>query len=78
MRDHGVDMPDPDFSGGGFAIRVNGGTDTGGRGPKEDPAFAAAEAACSSLLPGKLGTGGPGGGGTDSKGGPGSDPAVNQ
>jgi hypothetical protein len=73
MREHGVDMADPDFSGGGFAIRAGGSTQSGGAGPKDDPAFETAQAACSSLLPGKIGTGG-----TDSKGGPGSAPAVNQ
>ena len=81
MREHGIDMPDPDFTGGGFAIRVNGGSESGGTGPKEDPAFKTAEAACSSLLPGKMGTGGTdsnGGPGTDSNGGPASSPAVNQ
>jgi hypothetical protein len=82
MREHGVDMPDPDFSGGGVRIQVNSGTDTnngGPRGPKDDPAFKAANDACSSLLPGKMGTGGSsqGGPGTDSQGGQ-EDPAVNQ
>jgi hypothetical protein len=79
MREHGIDMPDPDFTGGGFAIRVDGGSNssnsTGGKGPKDDPEFKAAEEACSSLLPGKLGTGGST---TESNGGQGSDPAVNQ
>lgn len=78
MREHGVDMPDPDFSGGGVRIQVNGGNDnnssSGATGPKDDPAFKTAEAACSSLLPGKMGTGGAG---TDSKGGQ-DNPAVNQ
>jgi hypothetical protein len=79
MREHGVDMPDPDFSGGGVRIQVNSGSDSGGAGPKEDPAFQAANDACSSLLPGKMGTGGSsqGGPGTDSSGGS-ENPAVNQ
>jgi hypothetical protein len=78
MRDHGVDMPDPDFSGGGFAIRINDGSanhGSGGANPKLDPAFEAAQKACSSLLPGKMGTSGPG---TDSKGTTGNNPTVNQ
>jgi hypothetical protein len=76
MREHGIDMPDPDFSGGGVRIQVNSGSDSGSgpRGPKDDPEFKAAEEACSSLLPGKMGTGGAG---TDSKGGQ-DNPAVNQ
>jgi hypothetical protein len=75
MREHGIDMPDPDFSGGGFAIRVQGSTESGGTGPKDDPKFKTAEAACASLLPGKGGIGGPS---TESKGSTASDPAVNQ
>jgi hypothetical protein len=82
MREHGVDMPDPDFSGGGVRIQVNSGTDSnnsGPRGPKDDPAFKAANDACSSLLPGKMGTGGSSQSGpsTESKGGT-DGPAVNQ
>jgi hypothetical protein len=74
-------MPDPDFTGGGFAIRVSGSSESGGTGPKDDPAFKTAEAACSSLLPGKMGTGGTdsnSGPSTNSNSGPGSAPAVNQ
>ena len=74
MREHGVDMPDPDFSGGGVRIQVNGGSDSGGMGPKDGAEFQAAEAACSSLLPGKMGPGGPG---MDSSG-TSENPAVNQ
>jgi hypothetical protein len=82
MREHGVDMPDPDFSGGGVRIQVNSGSASNGSGPKnpkDDPTFKAANDACSSLLPGKMGTGGSsqGGPGTDSNGGTDS-PAVNQ
>jgi hypothetical protein len=58
MREHGVDMPDPDFSSGGFSIQINGSGDgnaTTGKGPQDDPEFKAAEDACKSLLPGKLG-----------------------
>jgi hypothetical protein len=75
MREHGIDMPDPDFSGGGFTIRVEGNPESGGTGPKEDPKFKEAETACASLLPGKGGAGGPT---TDSKGGTVSDPGRNQ
>jgi len=81
MREHGIDMPDPDFTGGGFAIRISGSSNSGRTGPKDDPAFQTAQAACSSLLPGKMGTGGTdsnSGPGTTSNGGPGSDPAANQ
>jgi hypothetical protein len=59
MRDHGIDMPDPDFSGGGFSIQANGGdtntSSTGSKGPLDDPKFKAANDACSSLLPGRMG-----------------------
>lgn len=51
MREHGVDMPDPDFSNGGGFVQV------GGPGSKDtlDPGgekFQAAQQACDSLLPG--------------------------
>ena len=54
MRDHGVDMPDPDFSGGGVRIRANGGgKNTLGQGPNpNDPTFQKAIKACRSLLGG--------------------------
>jgi hypothetical protein len=54
MREHGIDMPDPQFSGGGVTIGGEGDT------PKFDPrsqAFKDAEAACNTLLPGKPGGG---------------------
>lgn len=54
MRDHGIDMPDPQFSDGG-AVTI-GGPD--GAIDFESPEFKAAEEACRDLLPG-LG-GGPG------------------
>jgi len=53
MREHGVDMPDPDFSGGGVMIKGGPGEDSSG--PKFDPSskeFQAAQDACQSLLPG--------------------------
>ena len=51
MRDHGIDMPDPQISEGGAGVRI-GGPD-GGDGPRldpEDPEFQAAEKACGSLM----------------------------
>ena len=48
MREHGVDMPDPDFSGGGGVFRVGGGP---GRGiDPDDPTFRKAQDACQSIL----------------------------
>jgi hypothetical protein len=47
MREHGVDMPDPDFSGGGGAFRIGPGR--GGVDP-DDPDFKAAEEACQPIL----------------------------
>jgi hypothetical protein len=49
MRDHGVNMPDPDPNGGGLRISKSGGTSP------DDPAFNAAQNACSDKLPGKGG-----------------------
>ena len=47
MRDNGYDMPDPDFSDGGGAFRLEGDPD--------DPAFEKAQAACEDKLPGRPG-----------------------
>ncbi|MFB9893296.1 hypothetical protein [Planobispora takensis] len=48
MRENGVDMPDPDFSGGGVRI--------GGPGLNPDsPQFKKAQAACEKYLPGMTG-----------------------
>ena len=61
MRDHGVDMPDPTFTGGGVQMRVGGpgksNQSSGGRafGPN-DPTFKAAQQACRKYF-----GGGPGG-----------------
>lgn len=58
MRDHGVDMPDPEFTGDGGVIMRAGGTagadDDGPTvvGGPGDPAFAEAQAACGSLMEG--------------------------
>ena len=43
MREHGVDMPDPDFSGGGGAVTIP-------RGAGEDQEFQAAQEACQHLF----------------------------
>ena len=60
MRQNGVDMPDPDFSGGGGLFRAGG--PGAGRIDPEDPTFTKAQEACQSILqdirPG--GQGGPG------------------
>jgi hypothetical protein len=69
MRDHGIDMPDPQLNGGGMTFNEEAGT-----GPKLDPSsaeFQAAQEACGGLLPGKIQTGGAGQGG----GGPETGPA---
>jgi len=48
MRQHGVDMPDPDFSGGGGLFRIGG---PGRRGvDPSDPDFQAAQKACEPIL----------------------------
>jgi hypothetical protein len=54
MRTNGVDMPDPDFTGGGVRIRSQGGGSGGaGQGPRpDDPTFQKALKACRSLLGG--------------------------
>ena len=50
MRSHGVQVPNPTFSssGGGFAIRIQGGP---GKINPASPGFQAAQKACQSLLP---------------------------
>jgi hypothetical protein len=64
MREHGVDIPDPDAGGGGgFSVRKggpSGGTTGGGISP-DDPAFQAADQACADKLPNKRVTQGGGG-----------------
>jgi hypothetical protein len=57
MRDHGVDMPDPDPNNGGLRISQSGGP-AAGMGP-DDPTFKAAQDACKDKLPG-ANNGGPG------------------
>ena len=53
MRDHGVDMPDPDPNNGGLRISQSGGP-AAGMGP-DDPTFKAAQEACKDKLPGAVG-----------------------
>jgi hypothetical protein len=47
MRDHGVDMPDPDFSQGGVSMRI--GSRDGGINP-DSPTFKSAQDACQTIL----------------------------
>jgi hypothetical protein len=55
MRAHGLpDFPDPVFSNGGARITIGGGKKGGGLNPNS-PVFQAAQKACQSLMPGKLG-----------------------
>jgi hypothetical protein len=66
MRDHGVDMPDPEFEsgGGGFSVQLGEPGDGGGIDPS-DPDFEAAQEACQGELgfeDGEGPGGGPGGG----------------
>jgi hypothetical protein len=62
MRDHGIDMPDPRFDGGGgFVIQGGPGGDDSDAKPRFDldsEAFQAANDACDDLLPGAFGKSG--------------------
>lgn len=51
MRDHGVDMPDPQFEGGGAVISRAGAKNGGGGIDPESPAFQRAAEACEDLMP---------------------------
>ena len=51
MRDHGIDMPDPQFEGGGAIISRSGGKSGGGGIDPASPAFQKAEKACADLMP---------------------------
>ena len=48
MRDNGIDMPDPDFSGGGVRIAIEGGP--GGANGPDSETFKAAQKACGGLF----------------------------
>ncbi|MGB5431841.1 MAG: hypothetical protein WBO21_02425 [Acidimicrobiia bacterium] len=66
MRDHGYDMPDPDFS--TFGEPGQGGSGAGGGGPfgaidQDDPTFQTAQEACADIFGGdRVPGGGPGSG----------------
>jgi hypothetical protein len=87
MRDHGIDMPDPQFSGGGVSVQIgnsSGGpanNSTGGGIDPTSPAFAEAQKACQHVLTdagikapdgGATSGGGPGGGDSGGAGGKGT------
>lgn len=62
MREHGIDMPDPQFDeDGGFSVRASGPEDAGaGGGPDpSDPDFEEAQEACQGELGFEGGNGGP-------------------
>jgi len=64
MREHGVDMPDPNFDGEGHvSMKIDGAS---GLDPS-DPKFEAAQQACGSAFGPKGGKGGPGGFSVNSK-----------
>ena len=50
MRQHGVDMPDPEVGRGGVRITVRGGPRSGGINP-DSPAFKEAQEACKAFQP---------------------------
>ena len=74
MREHGVDMPDPDFSGGGARMQFRAGA--GGVDP-ESPTFQKAQEACQDIIEDAFGARGPG---LRVGGGPGEDetPSTNR
>ena len=55
MRDNGVDMPDPDFSGGGVRITISGGP--GSASGPDSETFKAAQKACGGLFGPRSGIG---------------------
>jgi hypothetical protein len=65
MRDNGIDMPDPEFEGGGVKMRMGGGP---GAAEPDRSKMEAAQKTCQKLLPGEManapgaGQGGPAGG----------------
>jgi hypothetical protein len=56
MRDHGVDIPDPDPNGGGMQVHKGTGGDGDPGISPDDPAFKAAMEACQGKLPGNVKT----------------------
>ncbi|MGH9273239.1 MAG: hypothetical protein ACRDZU_01215 [Acidimicrobiales bacterium] len=62
MRDHGIDMPDPEFESGGGAFSVRVGEPGAGGVDPSDPDFEEAQEACQDLMGFEEGEG-PGGGG---------------
>jgi hypothetical protein len=54
MRDHGVDVPDPDPNGGVTVLKKGTGSGGGPGVSPDDPAFKAAMTACQDKMPGKL------------------------
>lgn len=75
MRDHGIDVPDPKFSGGGIQFQLGSKSGSSSGPNPNSPAFKAADKACHSTLSGlqqkfKAGplTGGEAGGGKGAKG----------
>lgn len=53
MRDHGIDMPDPQFSNGGATVQIGGPDDNGSKIDPTSQAYKDAQTACESLLPAK-------------------------
>jgi hypothetical protein len=51
MREHGIDMPDPDFSNGGVSMQIGQPGQKSNQGPGSQT-FEDAQQACASLLPG--------------------------
>jgi hypothetical protein len=49
MREHGIDMPDPEFDDGGGGVRIGGPGEPDGGGPSQEE-FEAADEACSPIM----------------------------
>ena len=70
IRDHGIDMPDPQFSSDGGGMSVTIGKDDGPKIDPSSPAFKDAQKACEEFMPkGATVTNGNGDGGPTSKDG---------
>jgi hypothetical protein len=50
MREHGIDMPDPEFDEGGGAMRIGGGPGSADEGGPSQEEFEAADEACSPIM----------------------------